>query len=187
MSRFYVYLLRYPPELGGAVFYIGKGTGARMHQHEVNAANGEEGKRADTIRAIWEAGFQIVKAKIFETDDEQAAYAEERRLIDVYDSDGLVNISLRDLPPSPYRETVEYPQVSRYALETHAMLRILTEEHGISLRRIVETINSRYGYKTRVTYLENYLLGRSQAHSWVHKHVARAYIQLIGEPYQPPS
>ena len=53
-------------------------TGARMHQHEVNAANGEEGKRADTIRAIWEAGFQIVKAKIFETDDEQTAYAEER-------------------------------------------------------------------------------------------------------------
>lgn len=36
-QRFYIYTLAYPPEMGGAIFYVGKGQGYRIEQHEREA------------------------------------------------------------------------------------------------------------------------------------------------------
>lgn len=84
MTRFYVYTLAYPEQMNGAVFYVGKGTGARMHYHEVNAATGETGPRADTIRAVWDAGYQVVKTVVAQTDDELEAFRIERKTMREY-------------------------------------------------------------------------------------------------------
>ncbi len=67
-KKYYVYTLAYP---NGEVFYIGKGTGDRLHQHEYEAAR--SGKEASyyynnpekhaIIREIWAQGKQV-KAEI---------------------------------------------------------------------------------------------------------------------------
>lgn len=61
----------------GSVFYVGKGKGARPHQHERDARKGVTGRKCDRIREIIDAGnspeIRIVKRFA----DELEAYAEE--------------------------------------------------------------------------------------------------------------
>jgi predicted DNA-binding transcriptional regulator AlpA len=93
-KKYYVYTLAYP---NGEVFYVGKGTGDRIHQHEYEAAR--SGKEASyyynnpekhaIIRGIWAQGGQVKKEIVFETDIEQDAYIYEWTLIN--QGIGLVN------------------------------------------------------------------------------------------------
>ena len=98
-KKYYVYTLAYPD---GEVFYVGKGTGDRLHQHEYEAAR--FGKKASyyynnpekhaIIREIWAQGGQVKKEILFETDSESDAYAYEWALINmVYKGSGLANKS----------------------------------------------------------------------------------------------
>ena len=41
-KKYYVYTLAYPEEMGGAIFYVGKGTGKRMLVHEIYAARSDD-------------------------------------------------------------------------------------------------------------------------------------------------
>lgn len=86
--RFYVYELS---DETGAVFYVGKGSGRRMWDHKYKAVSGQKTPRADRIRAILARGGTIQMAKVFVTDDEVAAYAEEVRLIAFYGRAALTN------------------------------------------------------------------------------------------------
>ena len=74
----YVYELIDPRD--GVVFYVGKGFGGRMYQHEadVRAGRGQNPAKCQRIRAILEAGQQVRCAVVsrHETDDE--AFAAER-------------------------------------------------------------------------------------------------------------
>lgn len=95
MSKFYVYTLAYPEQMGGAVFYVGKGQGDRMYVHEKDALVIKRGATmGKALRAvlcsILNSGQRPITTKIFETDDEQEAYDEEHRLITRY-GDQLVN------------------------------------------------------------------------------------------------
>lgn len=77
----YVYALMYPESMGGRIFYIGKGIGHRIDDHEVEARlkglkKGHNPHKVNTIRKIWREGEQIGKKKLafFETHEEAILY-----------------------------------------------------------------------------------------------------------------
>jgi hypothetical protein len=78
MGDFYVYVLAYP---NSTVFYVGKGKGDRIDDHERDACNRVESEKCDIIRNIWAQGEQIMKAKVLENLTEEAAFAFEAYLI----------------------------------------------------------------------------------------------------------
>lgn len=86
--RFYVYELR---DENGDVFYVGKGSGSRIDQHEQRARRGVNDHKCAKIRAIWSRGGEVQKVVVFETEDEGAAFDEEIRLIAFYGRDKLTN------------------------------------------------------------------------------------------------
>lgn len=96
MSKFYVYTLAYPEQMGGAVFYVGKGTCDRLYIHEKDALVVKRGasmgkKLRAVLCSILNSGQRPVTTKVFETDDPQAAYDEEYRLFGEY-GDQIVNV-----------------------------------------------------------------------------------------------
>lgn len=90
-NDFYVYTLSYPEEMGGAVFYVGKGTGNRIDFHEREARKGAYSHKCNTIRSIWRAGKQVIKRKEYENLSEEDALRYEARLIERYKSSVLTN------------------------------------------------------------------------------------------------
>lgn len=86
--EFYVYTLSRPD---GSVFYVGKGKGKRIRQHEWEAEGGCACYKCKVIRKVWREGGNIEKSIVFETNDEQAAFAYEIELIRFYGRDNLVN------------------------------------------------------------------------------------------------
>lgn len=76
---YYVYTLSDPRT--GTVFYVGKGKGGRIDQHEREALRGVRSPKCDRIREIQAAGLQIIKAKVARFASERAAYAHESQLI----------------------------------------------------------------------------------------------------------
>jgi hypothetical protein len=96
--KYYVYTLAYPD---GRIFYVGKGQGDRMHQHEKEARRyhypqmahyfPEEGDKIRVILEIWASGGQVVKTKVFETDNEEEANEHEKLFIAQCDPRTLTN------------------------------------------------------------------------------------------------
>lgn len=86
--RHYVYTLAYP---NGRVFYVGKGIGQRILEHETEARRGVKSEKCDIIRDIWAKGGEVVKRNVglFASDEEALKY--EHHLISSLD--GLVNVS----------------------------------------------------------------------------------------------
>lgn len=77
-KRFYVYTLADPHD---KIFYVGKGCGPRVFQHEDEARKGCECHKCRKIRKIWRIGGEVRKYIVFETDNEDEAYEHERQLI----------------------------------------------------------------------------------------------------------
>jgi len=73
--RWYVYQLIDPRDQ--SVFYIGKGTGSRIHAHEKEASKGVCSNKCNKIKEIWEEGLSIVKRIICYCNDEKYAYQVE--------------------------------------------------------------------------------------------------------------
>lgn len=63
------------------MFYIGKGTGSRMIQHEREAASGVSSYKCNKIRKIINSGGKIIKRKIGLFSDECRAYEFEAQKI----------------------------------------------------------------------------------------------------------
>jgi hypothetical protein len=76
---YYVYLLIRPD---GRVFYVGKGTGKRVHGHEREARTGCACHKCCVIRKIWKNGGQVIRNIIFETHKEEEALQREAELIE---------------------------------------------------------------------------------------------------------
>lgn len=90
----YVYEFSYPQgmPLAGVVFYVGKGTHlSRMNDHLREAAGGCTCEKCRAIRSIWAAGYIPARRIVFESLDEQATFAEERRRIALRASRYLTN------------------------------------------------------------------------------------------------
>lgn len=81
-GRFYVYVLCEPD---GTPFYVGKGVGRRVFQHEADAWNTTKvSHKLNVIRRICREGGQVVYAIDGLFDTEEAAHARERELIALY-------------------------------------------------------------------------------------------------------
>src|SRR6266536_3005698 len=77
----YVYTLAYPESMGGYVFYIGKGYGHRITEHEQRVRKGTRRQgdnlyKEGVIRKIWDAGEKVVRTKLayFAINDEALEY-----------------------------------------------------------------------------------------------------------------
>ena len=88
--KYYVYTLAHPD---GTVFYVGKGTGDRINDHQRNARKGIQSYTCNTIRKIWSADCKIIQTKVAFFDNEEGAYQFEINLILFFDRDNLTNLT----------------------------------------------------------------------------------------------
>lgn len=86
--KYYVYQL--VSSLDGAVFYIGKGSGTRMYDHERQAKGMKNSYKLNKIRKILRMGGKVEKRIIGLFTDESRAY--EYESIQIKETPGLTNI-----------------------------------------------------------------------------------------------
>lgn len=90
----YTYALYYPDDYpdsskAGIVFYLGKGAGNRINQHEYEARTGDTSYKCNVIRKIWAHGCQVEKKVLacFPTHEEALQY----EIALIFFMDGLTN------------------------------------------------------------------------------------------------
>ncbi len=110
-KRFYVYVLI--SSLDSNVFYVGKGTGRRMYQHDTDSNLMEDRRVHRKISKIQRLGGDITPSKVFETNDEQEALDYEIGLIKDIGRDSLTNLTDGGDGSSGYRHTDEAKEKMR--------------------------------------------------------------------------
>lgn len=86
--RFYVYILCRP---NGKPFYVGKGSGRRIYDHDNEARSGHRCHKCNIIRKIWQQGGEVQRYTVFTTDDQDEAYAYEREMVAMFGRENLAN------------------------------------------------------------------------------------------------
>lgn len=89
--RFYVYELVNP--LTGVTFYVGKGSGDRVADHEAEARKGRAGAKCDMIRQIWSSEAQVGRTIVRRFATEAEAYEFEVERIAHHGIINLTNIA----------------------------------------------------------------------------------------------
>lgn len=97
---YYVYQMIDPRD--GLPFYVGKGKGSRINQHEAEARKGQHNAKCDRIRSIWSEGLQVRKAKVSEHECENEALQAEFEAIARIGLGALTNV----LPGGKLGQTV---------------------------------------------------------------------------------
>jgi hypothetical protein len=90
LGDYYVYELI--DSRDGSPFYVGKGKGRRVDQHERQARKGTHSPKCNRIRAIWDAGGKVEKRIVREFAREDDAYAFEAQLVERHGLQNLTNI-----------------------------------------------------------------------------------------------
>lgn len=121
--QFYVYTLAHPD---GKVFYVGKGQGARVSNHEREASTKCRCYKCRTIRKIWQGGQEISKAIVFETEIEDNAFAHEIALIAQHGRGNLCNCTDGGRGIGPYE------------------LRAMKREHQLDNGRVWQSTDGRW-------------------------------------------
>lgn len=114
---YYIYELVDPRD--GSVFYVGKGKGGRIDQHEVEARKGRQSRKCDKIREIEAAGGKIIKRKVSKHTCEVEAYEAEIERISLYGLSNLTNVSggggagVKNRVPTVYEDRVLVAHISK--------------------------------------------------------------------------
>lgn len=87
---FYVYALIDPRTAD--IFYVGKGSGRRLQNHEVEARRGVRSSKCDRIRAIWADGHQVGREIVSRHEDENEALDAEYEMIESIGLSALTNV-----------------------------------------------------------------------------------------------
>jgi hypothetical protein len=125
---YYVYALCSP---AGTPFYIGKGKGQRIFNHERKARKGVESHTARKIRSIMEAGGEIQRQILWDDLSEEDAFTFERFAIATLGMDNLTNKTAGGegkAPLSPIMGRKHNEETKRKMSESHRGKRF-TEEH----------------------------------------------------------
>jgi hypothetical protein len=80
---YYVYTLAYPESMAGYIFYVGKGKGNRIYEHEIKArrATTANSHKTNIIRKVERNGERIVRTKLGFFENEVDAFLYETALI----------------------------------------------------------------------------------------------------------
>lgn len=91
-EAYYVYLLVDPRDQ--VVFYVGKGQGNRIDQHEKDAISkaGLNREKESKIREIMESGYNVIKIIVKTFQKEQEAYDFEEEQVIIYGLENLTNM-----------------------------------------------------------------------------------------------
>jgi hypothetical protein len=87
---YYVYVLARPD---GRVFYVGKGKGRRIWDHDKEARKGHQCHKCNIIRKIWRQGGEVQRYTVLVTASEQEALDYECELIAQYGRKNLSNLT----------------------------------------------------------------------------------------------
>lgn len=97
-NPFYVYILKDPTAKPAKPFYIGKGTGNRAWEHQVNIDDSEKGK---VIQNIIDAGFSVIHSIVAEDLTEGQALKIEAELISAFGIRSQGGILTNRVKPNP--------------------------------------------------------------------------------------
>lgn len=112
--KYYVYELS--NSLTGDVFYVGKGSGERLHHHKKNAIRGEKTLKGHYIRSLIKSGGDVIANKVEMFFEEIDAYAFEKCLIEQYGLENLVNLVPGGLmTPESYAERTRKQEEAKKA------------------------------------------------------------------------
>jgi hypothetical protein len=149
---FYVYILCRPDKRapgGGRAFYVGKGSGGRIYDHEAEARKGHACYKCRVIRKVWSQGGTIQRYTVFVTDDEQEAYDEEKRLIASYGRKNLTNGTdggegqtgrIGELSGKTRLTWVQVRELRRRYVEETTPMKAFAAEYGISLASVEKIV-----------------------------------------------
>lgn len=113
-----------------------------MYSHKGRAIGGEKSHRSAKIRQILARGGAVSPVAVFITDDEQAAFAEECRLIAFYGRENLTNkTDGGDGPSNPPPEVREKIAAGRRGYKASAETRQKQRERKLGTHRSDETKN----------------------------------------------
>jgi hypothetical protein len=140
-DRFYVYTLCTPD---GTPFYVGKGQGSRIANHESEARSGEcICAKCRTIRTIWAQGQAVRRHMVFVGLEESEAFRRERELIIQIGLDSLTNKTITaGRPPSGKPRKVKI--AITLASDLLSAIDRLAEERHATRSAVIEAA-TRYG------------------------------------------
>lgn len=97
-NPFYVYALKDPRERPAKPFYIGKGTGNRAWEHQINVDDSEKGR---LIQAIKTSGHNVIHTIIADNLTEQQALKIEAELISAFGIRSMGGLLTNRVRPNP--------------------------------------------------------------------------------------
>lgn len=182
-KKWYVYMLCDPDT--EEPFYIGKGSGNRMHYHErvLNNRSDVNTAKKEAIRKILAQGKQVLKKKVAEFDDQSEAYAYEVALIKQY-RDQLTNIKPGGgrlvYPAKPPKEPVKRGKRGDQKYTSHRPSRVYTlDDPYIPVEQVAQLLGwSKEKLEQAIKKLD---IKKHKFLFHVYKWIAREDIELLKE------